>query len=509
MQAFLQSAFMQALSHSLIASIWQMGLLWLATIILVKSFKFSTAIKFNIAFFAQSAGFLIFIYTFIITYNNPASTGLINISSGNENISLINTVLNDILPYMAAMYLMILFCKLISLAFVYRSAKGLSKYHLSKIPANYRIFVQKMEGNFSIKKKVKIFLSGEITCPLTLGFLKPVILIPLAAVNHLTTEQMEAVILHELAHIKRADYFLFVIQNLIEKVFFFNVFTLLIGHIIERERENACDDWVLQFRYNSMYYAEALFKLGRLKTLSLPAMHLTGKKESLLLARIKRLLHHTQKKQSFNFQPVLLGLFSLFIMAGILFSFTVKPLQKKEFAKKEETIKLSEPTSPSIIITKKPSPKTVGLNKEIPGKKPVAKNTTAEAGLETQQQLQELQEIKLKDLQQKSVDEQIKQALQQKYLLQVSQSFDSLKNNYPQYLEALNTKLDITPQQIQKAISYQNFKTLESMLAASGNKISITESKDSKGSYKKQLTIQATDKNGNKHIYVVDVELYQ
>ena len=74
-----------------------------------------------------------------------------------------------------------------------------------------------MSELFSLRKKVKIYLSGKIICPLTTGFLKPVILIPVAAVNQLTTEQMEAVILHELAHIKRADYLLYILQSLVRK----------------------------------------------------------------------------------------------------------------------------------------------------------------------------------------------------------------------------------------------------------------------------------------------------
>ena len=63
MQAFLQSAFLQALSHSLIASIWQMALLWLVTVGILKLFKLSSAQKFNIAFTAQVTGFIVFIYS--------------------------------------------------------------------------------------------------------------------------------------------------------------------------------------------------------------------------------------------------------------------------------------------------------------------------------------------------------------------------------------------------------------------------------------------------------------
>src|SRR6476620_9241028 len=115
-----------------------------------------------------------------------------------------------------------------------------------------------MSELFSMQKKVRIYLSEKITCPLTIGLFKPIILVPDAAVNHLTTEQMEAVILHELAHIKREDYLLFILQILEGKIFFFNIFSKMLQHHHERERENACDDWVFCGQHNSMHYAEAL-----------------------------------------------------------------------------------------------------------------------------------------------------------------------------------------------------------------------------------------------------------
>ena len=114
---------------------------------------------------------------------------------------------------------------------------------------------------------------------------------------------MEAVILHELAHIKRADYLFYLLQCLIEKVFFFNIFSRMLNNIIERERENACDDWVLQFKYNSYHYAEALLKLGKLQTSSL-AMAVSGKKENMLLYRIKRLIHNTEKNTVYEYSAI-------------------------------------------------------------------------------------------------------------------------------------------------------------------------------------------------------------
>ncbi|MBV9961718.1 MAG: M56 family metallopeptidase [Parafilimonas sp.] len=503
MQAFLQSAFLQALSQSLIASIWQMALLWLAAIMLLKLFKFSPSQKFNIAFIAQLSGLALFITTGINAYSNANTVAAINITAANNVLVKLNGWLIAGMPYLTTAYLGVLVYKLCRLAVCYNASKGLRKHQLKKIEATHRIFVQQMCELFSLKRKVKIFLSEKIACPLTMGFFKPIILIPVAAINHLTTEQMEAVILHELAHIKRADYLLFILQNVIDKIFFFNIFSIMLSNIIELERENACDDWVLQFKYNSMHYAEALFKLGRLKALPVPVMSFGGKKDSLLLIRVKRLLHN-QSKPAYNFQPALIGLFSLLIATGMIISATVKPLPKNDSVNQIVTGEASKIIEP-VAFKQKILPVNVNASsKNKSNKSSIKKEVANQIAITFNDQQQ-----KLHDLQQQLINNQIKQALKQNYLVRVSQSLDSLKTILPQYQQAINTQISVTPELAQKAMSYQNFKTLEAMLAASGDSISVTETDASKNSYQKEITIESFDKKGNKHVYTVIAQLYQ
>lgn len=499
MQSFLQSAFLQALAQSLIASIWQMALLWLGAVCVLRLFKWSSSQKFNIAFFAQLSGFIVFIFTFINTYNKH----YVNfITAGTNSFILnMNQLLAQWMPYITVVYLSILIFKFSKFVFIYKQTKGLRKYGLKKIAPANRIFVQEMAQLFSLKRKVSIYLSEKIICPLTVGFLKPVILIPVAAVNHLTTEQMEAVILHELAHIKRADYLLFILQNLIDKIFFFNIFSIMLGNIIERERENACDDWVLQFRYNSMHYAEALFKLGRLKALPALAMSFTGKKESLLLFRIKRLLHNQTNKTSYNLQSILFASFSLLMMAFILISSSVKI--------KEQTVaKAGKPTALKQVSYVQPViEKTVASTKAIQSEKTnkIITKKEDEVALANNQKESD------KAIAAKAELEAEKDLLasKQNYLIQVQQALDSIHQALPTINEAINSQLIVTPDIAQKVISYQNFKQIENMLAAAGSSVNVTETDDSKDSFRKQITIEATDKYGNKHIYNVIVELYQ
>ena len=76
---------------------------------------------------------------------------------------------------------------------------------------------------------------------------------------------MEAVILHEVAHIKRMDYVLNLVLAFIEAAMFFNPFTHLISFHVKRERENCCDDWVLQYEYNAAIMPVRCYKLLHLK----------------------------------------------------------------------------------------------------------------------------------------------------------------------------------------------------------------------------------------------------
>jgi beta-lactamase regulating signal transducer with metallopeptidase domain len=498
-QEFLQSSFLQALAYGLIASIWQMALLWLLTVALLKLFRLSSAEKFNIAFIAQLSGFCLFIFTCFYTYHTGAGKITFNREAGHFLFNL-NIFIAEVMPYAAVIYLCILMFKLGRFIFIYNNTNALKKNDLKKISATHRIFVQQMSELFSINRKVNIYLSEKVLCPLTTGFFKPVILIPLAAINHLTTEQTEAVILHELAHIKRADYLLYLVQSLIDKIFFFNIFSGLISNIIELERENACDDWVVQFKYNSMHYAEALFKLGRIKTLPAFAMPLSGKKESLLLIRIRRLLHNTQNKNSVNLQSLLFGLFSILIAAGLILSSFAKYTKQKiadtskviqDQKKNIQVVNMQNPPVEIAFVNKvKTSPPVNELNRE---KSPVAAEKP-----ERKKNAEPKLNIKLNPF-----------AVNPNYLVQVNNSLDSLKNIVPEYQQALNSQFILTPSVLQKVISYQNFKRLENMLAASGNSIHITETNASKDSYRKQITIEAMDKSGNKHVYTVVVELYQ
>jgi len=142
-----------------------------------------------------------------------------------------------------------------------------------------------------IVKKVSLYFSEHVQIPLTIGHLKPIIIFPFALINNLDNSQVEAILLHELAHIKRHDYLLNILQCIMETILCFNPFVWLISKTIRQEREYCCDDMVIDEEdYSNYTYASALFIVAQQNSQSYAlAMASTGSKKYPLLNRIKRL----------------------------------------------------------------------------------------------------------------------------------------------------------------------------------------------------------------------------
>ncbi len=225
----------------------------------------------------------------------------------------------DSLQWLSVAYFIVLAVQLLLFVKKLNSVFALKSSSFIKAPVDIRLFTEQTAFHLGIQKKVNIWLSEKAAVPSVIGFFKPVILLPVTALNNLTTEQAQAVILHELAHIKRNDYLVNFLQSIIELVLFFNPFAKLLGNAARKERENCCDDWVLNYRYNKHDYASALLILeqNRFASLQFALAATNGKKN--LLNRIKRLFAD-EPKVNFNFlQKVKLVSASLTILLIVFF----------------------------------------------------------------------------------------------------------------------------------------------------------------------------------------------
>lgn len=157
---------------------------------------------------------------------------------------------------------------------------------------------------FSLKKKlhltgkVRLFIAAKAQVPMVIGCLKPIILMPAAAMAQLSTEQLETILLHELAHIKRFDYLVNILQILVETILFFNPFVWKISAIIRREREHCCDDLVLDHTREPLFYATALAALASHSGPSF-AVAASGQ-HNHLFHRIKRIMEMKKNPLSYS-----------------------------------------------------------------------------------------------------------------------------------------------------------------------------------------------------------------
>lgn len=288
-----QSNFLQALGWAVLNSLWQLAFLWVSYQAIVFLFRIKkSAVKSSLATLLLFSGFGWFIYTFIslLAFNGHpgAATGLIDLEA---NADLRNW-LQATLPVASLIYLALLVLPIVQLFRNYRYVQLVRTTGLSKASLEWRLFVRNVAERMGINKAVKVWVSELVNSPVTVGYLKPVILLPIAAVNQLSPVQMEAIILHELSHIRRYDYLINLITRVIQSVLYFNPFVKAFSTIIGREREKSCDDLVLQFQYEPGGYAAALLTLEkaaafRVQSLAVAA---SGSKSSELLQRIESIL---------------------------------------------------------------------------------------------------------------------------------------------------------------------------------------------------------------------------
>jgi beta-lactamase regulating signal transducer with metallopeptidase domain len=142
-----------------------------------------------------------------------------------------------------------------------------------------------------LRRKVLLRVSSAITGPVTVGALRALVLLPLSAATSLSPEQLEVVLAHELAHVRRADFFWNLVQTFAETLYFFHPAVWWIGSRIRHERELCCDDLALTVCPDPVVYASALYQLEKQRRpLVQFAMALDGHQPNSLRMRIARIL---------------------------------------------------------------------------------------------------------------------------------------------------------------------------------------------------------------------------
>ncbi len=156
-------------------------------------------------------------------------------------------------------------------------------------PITLQLRLTKLSRQLKLIRPVHLYLS-KLAVPLTFGWLRPVILLPPSVLTGLTPAQLDMILAHELAHIRRWDYLVNLLQHLIEILLFFHPAVWWLSSQIRRERETCCDDIAVRLCGNDrVMYAKTLATLAAFASPA-TAMAANG---SPLLWRIRRLLGHS------------------------------------------------------------------------------------------------------------------------------------------------------------------------------------------------------------------------
>ena len=139
-----------------------------------------------------------------------------------------------------------------------------------------------------VSRPVRLCKSALVEVPTVIGWLQPVILFPVSAVTGLPAMQLEAILAHELAHIRRHDYLVNLLQHLVETLLFYHPAVWWVSHHLSQERELCCDDLTVNVCGDRVAYAQALAALEELRGTA-PDLALAAGGGSLL-RRIRRLL---------------------------------------------------------------------------------------------------------------------------------------------------------------------------------------------------------------------------
>lgn len=124
--------------------------------------------------------------------------------------------------------------------------------------------IEQQARRIGLKTVPMVAYCSRVAVPTVIGLLKPIVLLPASLVTRLDTDQLAAILSHELAHIRRLDLFVNLLQRVIESLLFFHPVVWWLSRRISLERENCCDDLAAASGFGNLQYAGALLRMAEL-----------------------------------------------------------------------------------------------------------------------------------------------------------------------------------------------------------------------------------------------------
>lgn len=301
---------LKAISWTLVHTIWQGFILaFLAGIVILTTKKATSVLRYNLL----SCLFLIFTVVVGLTFNyeygneNEESVTSFNFehlksvwtieneSASNNFSTLVIDFLNANANVIVLIWFIIFCIKCFNITSNLSHIYKIRNYRNQPVSDYWKEKVATLSRNINLHKPIVLLESQLVKVPSVTGFFKPIILLPIGLLSQLPQDQVEAILLHELAHIRRKDYFVNLLQSFAEIVFFFNPGVLWLSSLIKEERENCCDDIAVSVTKCKAKFVHALVSFQEYNMKNNELIMGFGGKKNHLLNRAKRIINNDTK----------------------------------------------------------------------------------------------------------------------------------------------------------------------------------------------------------------------
>jgi len=217
----------------------------------------------------------------------PAAPLVVETATWRDGLAAVAVFANDHLPqFVLAWMLGVLLLSVRLTAGWIRAHRIATRDAVAATPEWQRI-ARRLSHALRIRGAIELLESAAVEVPTVIGWLRPVVLLPVATLSGLSAEQMEMVLAHELAHVRRHDFFVNLMQAVVETLLFYHPAVWWISGRIRVEREHCCDDVAVAVCGNPLQYARALTRLEELRVD--PAQAVIAANGGSLFSRIRRL----------------------------------------------------------------------------------------------------------------------------------------------------------------------------------------------------------------------------
>ena len=297
--AFRTQLWVEPLGWALLHSLWQGAVITVVTWIVLRRYgvRLRSQTRYALCCGALGLSVAVPLLTFAALISSAARGAMVNpvfavapivgVISPTSSASLLSGDAVLVLPWVVLAWMIGVLARALWITSAWLAIHRLARSAAQPLDLMWARVLEKLQRRLRVDRHVGLGLSALVDVPCVIGWLRPIILLPPAACLGLSPQQMEAVLAHELAHIKRHDFLVNSLQRIAEALLFYHPGAWWISRQIRIEREHCCDDVAMAVCPDVVAYTRALTVLEVSRHAAEPSLAVT---DGDLVGRIRRLL---------------------------------------------------------------------------------------------------------------------------------------------------------------------------------------------------------------------------